>query len=225
MKLSANTLTVLKNFSKINNTILIRKGASLITVDMQKQIVADAKLQDSFPQDFAIYNLAEFLGVNSVHENSELDFQSEKVVFLGQTGKDRLEYFYSDASVVQDALPTWKKIPSVFDEASIVHRFTLSHDGLSALERHASLLSLTHLSFVGEDGVVQVVVHDKESRSTQNKFTLNVDGFSSRSETYSMRFQNLRVLPDSYDVEVSPTIAHFVGKTNGVQYWIVMEAN
>lgn len=225
MKLSAHTLNVLKNFSKINNTILIRSGTSLVTVDMQKQIVADATLAEAFPQDFAIYNLAEFLGVNSVHENSELDFDSDKVIFRGRDGKRCLEYFYSDTSVVQDAMPTRRKIPSVFDQDSIVHRFTLTNEELLLLERHANLLSLTHLSFIGDGGSVNVVVHDKESRSTQNKFTINVDGQSTKSDTYSMRFQNLKVLPDSYDVEVSPTIAHFVGKTNNVQYWIVMEAN
>lgn len=225
MKLAPHTLNVLKNFSKINNSIFFRKGASVVTVDMQKQIVADATLPEEFPQDFAIYNLSEFLGVNSVHESSDLDFGEDKVTFRGKDGKQCLEYFYSDPSVVQDAMPTRKKIPSVFNEDSIVHRFTLSEQELTVLERHANLLGLTHLSFIGDEGGVKVLVHDKESRSTNNKFTINVDGSSSKSETYSMRFQNLRVLPDSYDVEVSPTIAHFVGKTNNVQYWIVMEAN
>jgi hypothetical protein len=31
-------------------------------------------------------------------------------------------------------------------------------------------------------------------------------------------------LPDTYNVEVTPRVAHFVGTTTGVQYWIVMEA-
>lgn len=222
MKLSTDTLKILKNFSEINNTIYIRQGKSLVTVDAQKRIVADASIEETLPQDFAIYNLNEFLGVSSAHESSDVDFKSDKVVFNGK--KHNLEYFYSDPSAVQDAIPTRKKIPSVFNEDSIVHKFTLTDEDLKALRQNASLLSLTHVSFVGEDGSVKVVVHDLSSRSSQNKFTLSVDGDSKKSDTFNMLFENLKVLPDSYDVEVSPTVAHFVGKTTGVQYWIVMEA-
>jgi len=223
MNLSNDTLKILKNFSEINNTIRICKGKSIITVDPQKRIVADASIQENIPTDFAIYNLNEFLGVSSAHENSDLEFKSDKVVFNGK--KSNLEYFYSDPSTVQDATQIRKKIPSVFDEKSIVHRFTLSDEDLKSLRQNASLLSLTHVSFVGTENEVKVVVHDLSSRSTQNKFTLTVDGTSNKSETYNMLFENLKLLPDSYDVEVSPTVAHFVGKSTNVHYWIVMEAN
>lgn len=223
MKLSTDTLKILKNFSEINNTIYIRKGKSLVTVDAQKRIVADANIEESLPTDFAIYNLNEFLGVNSAHENSDLDFKNDKVIFNGK--KSNLEYFYSDPSAVQDALSTRKKIPNVFDESTIVHRFTLTDEDLKSLRQNASLLSLTHVSFVGDSDQVKVVVQDLSSRSSQNKFTLSVDGVSSKKETYNMLFENLKILPDSYDVEVSPTVAHFVGKNTGVHYWIVMEAN
>jgi hypothetical protein len=73
MRLSNSTLKILRNFSDINNTILIRKGNSLVTVDPQKRIVADANINESLPQDFAIYDLNKFLGVNSIWENSDLD--------------------------------------------------------------------------------------------------------------------------------------------------------
>ena len=221
MKLSNSTLKILRNFSDINNTILIRKGKSIVTVDPQKRIVADANIHESLPQDFAIYDLNKFLGVNSIWENSDLNFETDKVVFK----KDSrfLDYFYSDPTVVQDAEPVRQKIPTVFNEDSIVQKFSLSEDDLKLLRQNASLLSFTHVSFVSDSDGMRVVSQDI-STPTHGKFNLQVSGESKESGSYNMLFENLKILPDSYDVEVSPTVAHFVGKTTGVQYWIVMEA-
>ena len=55
MKLSKHTLNMLKNFSDINMSIEIKKGNVLRTVSVQKNILAQAELEDEFPQDFAIY--------------------------------------------------------------------------------------------------------------------------------------------------------------------------
>lgn len=230
MKLTANTIKILKNFSEINNTIRITKDSSLITIDAQKRIVADAKLETPFPKDFAIYNLTEFLGVNSAQDNADLIFEDDRIVFSGSNGKGRLEYFYSDPSTVPDVTPTRKKIPSVFDESSIVLRFSLSEEDLKTLRVNASLLSLSHITFIGETSSespyqVRVEVQDLAKKSSQNNFKLFVEhGVATRDISCNMLFENLKVLPDSYDIEVSPTVAHFIGKTTGVEYWIVMEA-
>lgn len=225
MKLSTDTLKILRNFSDINNTILIRKGNSVVTVDPQKRIVADANITEAFPQDFAIYDLPKFLGVNSSWENSDLDFSThaDRVVFKHPSKPHSLDYFFADPSVVQDAGPTRKKIPTVFDETSIVQKFTLDEDDLKCLRQNASLLGLSHVSFVSDDSGIKVIARDI-SNDSQGKVTLNVGGESRAKATHTMLFENLKVLTDTYDVEVSPTVAHFTGKTTGVQYWIVMEA-
>jgi len=109
-------------------------------------------------------------------------------------------------------------------------RFSLSEADLKTLRVNASLLSLTHITFIGEASMessnrVRVEVQDLSTKSTQNKFTLRVDNSTSTEDaSFSMLFENLKILPDSYDVEISPTVAHFTSKTTGVQYWVVMEA-
>lgn len=232
MKLSESTLKILKNFSEINNSIFIRKNSTIVTVDPQLRIVADADIEQKFEKDFAIYNLSEFLAVNSAQQNSTLLFEDDRVIFSNTSSGSTLDYFYSDPTNVQDALPTRNKIPSVFDDTNIVMRFTLSEADLKTLRVNASLLSLTHITFIGNTGVssesqyqVRVEVKDLSTKSTQNKFTLNVEnGSSTEDAKFSMLFENLKIIPDSYDVSLSPTVAHFVGKNTGVQYWIVLEA-
>lgn len=226
MKLSENTLKILKNFSEINNSIFIRKNSSLVTVDPQLRIVADAQLEQQFEKDFAIYNLGEFLAVNSAQQNSLLIFEDDRVIFSNEASSSTLEYFYSDPTNVQDALPTRNKIPTVFHEDSIAHRFTVSESTLKAIRLNASLLSLTHISFIGEQDLVKIVVRDLASKSTQNKYTSTVASKTSGDfeQTFTMLFENLKIISDTYDVELSPTVAHFTGRNTGVQYWVVMEA-
>jgi hypothetical protein len=226
MKLSDTTLKILKNFSEINNSIFIRKHSSLVTVDPQLRIVADAELDVPFEKDFAIYNLGEFLAVNSAQQNSSLIFEDDKVVFSNEASSSTLDYFYSDPTNVQDAMPTRNKIPTVFHEDSIVHRFTVTESDLKSIRLSASLLSLTHISFIGSQDSIKIVVRDLASKSTQNKYTVTLSS-KTRGEfdqTFNMLFENLKIISDTYDVELSPSVAHFIGKNTGVQYWVVMEA-
>jgi hypothetical protein len=221
MKLSTDTIKILRNFSDINNTIYIRKGNNIITVDPQKRIVADASISESLPRDCALYDLNRFLGVTSLFDSPDLDFANDKIVV--KSDNRSIDFIYADPSVVQDAGPTRKKIPSVFDEKSIVQKFTLTEDDLKSLRQAASLLGLTHVSFVSDDAGLKVIAQDVSNESL-GKVTLNVAGECTANSTCNMLFENLKVLPDTYNVEVSPTVAHFVGTTTGVQYWIVMEA-
>jgi len=221
MKLSNDTIKILRNFSDINNTIFIRKGNNIITVDPQKRIVADASIAESLPRDCALYDLNRFLGVTSLFDSPDLDFNSDKVVV--KCNNRSIDFIYADPSVVQDAAPTRKKIPSVFDEKSIIQKFTLTEDDLKSLRQAASLLGLTHVTFVSDASGIKVIAQDVSNESL-GKVTLDVNGESLSETACNMLFENLKVLPDTYSVEVSPTVAHFVGKTSGVQYWIVMES-
>ena len=83
MKLSNETVTVLKNFSTINQNLVIKTGNKLSTMSAMKNIVASADVQEDFPQDFAIYDLNEFLAALSLFEKIDLDFKNDFVVITG----------------------------------------------------------------------------------------------------------------------------------------------
>ena len=61
MKISEQTKEVLKNFSNINQNLLVKSGTTLTTMSTMKNIVAKAEVKESFPKEFAIYDLNEFL--------------------------------------------------------------------------------------------------------------------------------------------------------------------
>ena len=88
MKLSNETLSVLKNFSGINQGIEFKKGNKLSTVSSGKTVLAQATIKDDIPQDFCVYDLNQFLSVHSMFKNGvELEFDESNVIFKGDRSK------------------------------------------------------------------------------------------------------------------------------------------
>ena len=63
MKLSNETMNILKNFSTINSGLFFKSGKKISTVSPSKTILAEAVLTEEFPKDFGIYDLNNFLSV------------------------------------------------------------------------------------------------------------------------------------------------------------------
>ena len=74
MKLSSHTTSVLKNFATINQNLVIKQGSEMTTMSAMKNIIARATVEETFPQEIAIYDLNEFLGALSLFTNPILDF-------------------------------------------------------------------------------------------------------------------------------------------------------
>ena len=85
MKLSSETISVLKNFATINQNLIIKSGSELSTMSAMNNILGKAKVKENFPQEFAIYDLNEFLAAISLFNNPELDFKKDFVV-ITETG-------------------------------------------------------------------------------------------------------------------------------------------
>ena len=111
MKLSDSTLTVLKNFAGINNSILVKEGKKLRTISVAKNILAEANILEEFPRDVAIYDLNQFLNGLSLHADPDLDFTPDSYITIKE-GKRRVKYFYADPQVI--VAPPEKEITSSY---------------------------------------------------------------------------------------------------------------
>ena len=65
MKLSTQTISILKNFGAINQGIFFKKGKTLKTVSSHKNILAQANINEEVPAEFGVYDLNNFLSVIS----------------------------------------------------------------------------------------------------------------------------------------------------------------
>ena len=99
MKLSDSTLSLLKNFSTINQSILFKQGKQLRTISVMKNILAEATIEEELPKDFGIYDLNQFLNGLGLHHNPDLDFDNDGHVVIKE-GRMRSKYFFADPNVI-----------------------------------------------------------------------------------------------------------------------------
>ena len=215
MKLSEKTLTLLKNFSTINQSILFKKGNSLRTISVMKNILAEAQIDEDLPKDFGIYDLNQFLYGLGLHQSPELDFQDDSYVLIKE-GKMLSKYFFADTNVI--VTPPDKEITLPSEEAS----FELSTSQLDKLLKAAAIYQLPDLSVVGGDGVVKVLVRDKKN-DTSNDFSIVV-GETESTFSFNFKVENIKIVPGTYDVVVSQKLlSRFTCRDYDLKYFIALE--
>ena len=215
MKLSDKTLTLLKNFSNINQSILFKHGSSLRTISVMKNILAEAHIDEEIPKDFGIYDLNQFLNGLALHQKPELDFQDDSYVMIRE-GRMRSKYFFADPKVI--VTPPDKEITLPSEDVS----FQLSTSQLDKLLKAAAIYQLPDLAVVGGDGVVKVLVRDKKN-DTSNDFSIVV-GETDKKFSFNFKVENIKILPGTYDVVVSQKLlSRFTSKNHDLTYYIALE--
>ena len=215
MKLSDNTLTLLKNFSNINQSILFKQGKSLRTISVMKNILAEATIEEELPKDFGIYDLNQFLNGMSLHHDPELDFGNDSYVVIRE-GKSRSKYFFADPNVI--VCPPDKTITLPSEDV----KFELSTNQLEKLMKAAAVYQLPDLSAIGENGAVKLVVRDKKN-DTSNDYAVVV-GETDKTFEFNFKVENIKLIPGSYDVIVSSKLlSKFTCREHDLTYYIAME--
>lgn len=215
MKLSDNTLTILKNFSTINNSILFKAGSSIRTISVAKNILAEAQITEEFPRDFAIYDLSVFLNGLSLHQDPDLDFSEESYLMIRE-GKRRVKFFYADPNVI--VYPPDKRITLPSKDIC----FQLEHSSLDKILKASSVYKLPDLAVVGDAGVIRLVVRDKKN-DTSNEYSIVV-GETDSKFVMNFKVENIKIIPGSYDVVISShLVSEFTNPKYNIQYHIALE--
>ena len=216
MKLTEKTLALLKNFSSINQSILFKKGNTIRTMSVMKNILAEADISEEIPQDFAIYDLVQFLNNLSLCGNPELDFTNESYVSIRDGKHFETKYFFADPSVI--VAPPDKSLTLPSEDVS----FTLDNETLIRLLKASAINQLPDLSVIGENGVVKLVVRDKKN-DTSNDYAVVV-GETEGNFVFNFKVENIKLIPGSYDVVVSQKLlSKFTCREHDLTYYIALE--
>jgi len=196
--LSKKTLDVLKNFSTINSSIVFRKGSTVRTISNAENILAKFTGEEVFPNDFAIYDLSQFLSGISLFSNPQLEFDNESFVNI-RGGRQSARYYFSDPEITLKSAPE-KNVN--FPGADL--QFNLTGDDLIALQKASAVYSLPDLTFQSEEGSkeIKLILRDKEN-DTSNTYDLTVPGYATGTYSLDIKIDNIRVLPGDYTVKVS----------------------
>ena len=215
MNLSDKTLTILKNFAGINNSILVKEGNQLRTISIAKNILAEAQIDEDFPREFGIYDLNQFLNGLGLHQDPDLDFSPESYISIKE-GQRRVKYFYADPNVI--VAPPEKEITLPSED---IH-FQLESLSLEKLLKAAGVYQLPDLSAVGEAGVIKLVVRDKKN-DTSNEFAVIV-GETNKEFVFNFKVENIKIIPGAYDVVVSSKLlSKFTNINCDLKYYIALE--
>lgn len=217
MKLSNETLNVLKNFAGINSGLEFKTGNKLKTISSTKTVLASATLKDDFPQDFCIYDLNQFLSVHSLGKDTELDFDTNNVIF--KSGRSKTKYRMTAKNMIVSPPDKELKLPSVDGS------FKLTEEDLVQALKNASVLQSPNLAFESDGEKVSVTVFNAKDDSAHTN-TIEI-GDASDDKVFKAVFltENFKMIHNGYNVDISSAgLAHFTNDAGDLEYFIAIEA-
>jgi copper(I)-binding protein len=212
MKLSAKTLAILKNFSTINQSILVRPGNVLRTMTATKTVIAKASVPDAFDREFAIYNVPQFMNCMSMFTEPDLSFGDTHVMITDN--KRSFKYFYSEVDSIVKPPNKDLQLPSV-DAA-----FRLTAKDMQDTIKAMGILNLPELAVVGDGQTITLQAVDVKNSSSSN-FSVEV-GETENIFRVIFKADNMKMIPGDYDVSISSKgISHF--SSTVVEYFVAIE--
>jgi hypothetical protein len=194
--LSEQTLQVLKNYSTINSSILIREGNQLKTISVGENALAEYSCEESFPQTFGIYDLNQFLAGLTLFQNPVLEFDNDNYVTIRSRGRSA-KYFFSDPEITLKSAPE-KNIN--FPGADL--DFNITWEDITSLQKAAAVYNLTDLVFKSANNQISLYLRDSENE-TSNDYCQSIAGDTTGEYELVLKVEHLRLQPGDYHVKVS----------------------
>ena len=220
MKLSDRTINLLKNFASINQSILFKQGNQLRTISVMKNILAEANIDEDFPQDFGVYDLSQFLNSLGLFQEPELNFTGQSFLNIKE-GKQRSKYFFADPSIVTQPPEKKPGLPSMECE------FDLDISDLNRIRTALSIYGhLEDIAIVGRNGTISIQIQDRENPSS-NTYSIAV-GSTNATFSFELKSENIYKLDysnsiSSYNVKISKSGVSQWVSSDGVTYLIALE--
>lgn len=214
MKISKETIDVLKNLASINLNILIKEGNVLTTKSPANTIVAEVEVAEDFEKEFGIYDLSRFLGVLGLYEDPEVVFKDKKVKI--SEGKYSVDYYGAEPEILTKPDKQIK-----FPDADI--EFNVEATQIAKALKAASVLACNTFTFEGDGSTVSIVVSDITQEGS-NKFKIEV-GESDKVFKANTKIDNIKFLPLDYTVSISSKrIARFQTDDEKTKYYIALDS-
>jgi len=215
MKFSNETMSVLKNFSSINPSIVFKAGSTIRTISPQKTVMAAATIGETVEQQAGVYDLSRFLATLSLFENPEVVFGTDRFTIKG--GKSELKYTYTSESLIVS--PPEKDIVVPDPEATI----NVSWQAIDSVIRATGVLQLPEVAFSSDGSTITLSAVDSKTSTADSYDVIIAEGVETPPFNMIIKTDNLKLVPTDYEVTLSSKgMAHF--KSDKVQYWIAIES-
>lgn len=219
MKLSRETLAILKNYAAINPNILLTPEKVLMSATGAKNVFSKSSIVEEFPIEFGVYDINEFISVLSLFSDPDLEFSKGSVNIT--QGNSSILYVGANKDIMQLAKPAqFDKLEEMM--AATVTKFDLSGELFSSLIKTASVLKAPDVSFKADGTTLKISISDLKNTSS-NKYDLVV-GPIDNTFNVDLKVDNLKMPAVDYVVSVSKEKAvKFTAKDSDSVYYVAFE--
>ena len=214
MFLSQETISILKNMSGINQSILIKEGKRLRSMSVMKNVLAESDILEEFDREVPIYDLSQFLNCLSLIPGGEVTLMDDYIKITD--GTNSIDYRYADPTVI--TAPPDKELVLPSQDVCV----TLTEDQLDRAKKSSAVLQIPDISLIGDGNQIYLTVRDKKN-SGSNSYNIEV-GETDKVFQFNMKVENLKIIPGDYDVVISSkNLSKFTNHARAITYFIALE--
>ena len=167
MKLSEDTVNVLKNFSSINQSLQFKSGNTLRTLSPLKTIFVEATVTENFPKEFALYDLNKLLAKVSLYKEAHLSFDDDKLNISTENKKKSDCIKYCSPKII--VVPPEKSISIGTPDCS----FSISQEDLDWMRKSAGISGSPNFVFESDGETINFIATDiKDDSADQSKIEI-----------------------------------------------------
>lgn len=216
MKISPETLTILKNFSAINTGILFTPGQFIRT--RTDSVFAEASVAEDFPLEKGITNLANLLNVIGLFDDPVITFEDKGLRISESNGSAETMYGYAGSATV--VLPFPKKMRPIPDE---IVEFKISEEQLVKLQKAASILEKPEYKIISDGKTVRMSTAD-HTKDKGNVFSLVLNSEAKGLKCKMIyKKDHLNLMRGGYTGIVTPTYTIFTHESIPLKYFVGVE--
>lgn len=214
MYLTAETVSILKNFSSINQSLLIKPGKRLRSMSVMKNVLVESEITEEFDRQVAIYDMSQFLNCLSLIPGAEINLMDDYIKITD--GTNSIDYRYADPSVI--TAPPEKELTLPSEDVCVV----LTEDQLDRARKSSAVLQIPDVSLIGDGEKIYLTVRDKKN-SGSNSYNIEV-GEADSVFQFNLKVENLKMVASDYDVIISAKgMAKFTSHSRSLTYYVAIE--
>ena len=214
MYLTAETVSILKNFSSINQSLLIKPGKRLRSMSVMKNVLVESEITEEFDRQVAIYDMSQFLNCLSLIPGAEINLMDDYIKITD--GTNSIDYRYADPSVI--TAPPEKELTLPSEDVCVV----LTEDQLDRARKSSAVLQIPDVSLIGDGEKIYLTVRDKKN-SGSNSYNIEV-GDTDKVFQFNLKVENLKMVASDYDVIISAKgMAKFTSHSRSLTYYVAIE--
>lgn len=207
MKISEDTLKMLKWMSTVNGGIKIDPGNRLYSKAESQAMACVCEVAENFEQPFVTTNLQKFLQLVDLIDDPDFEFKEDSVIITSGDGKNKVRFLQSNPALVNQS----NKIPK--EQPDVAITFNLASADLQKVFNSAKVLCVSDITLHTKEGNIYMTVSNKSMNSSSDYVDVKVGECEPDLDiSFAFKKQNLKLITDySYEVTVySVGLARFL---------------